>query len=61
MMMMIDFFCPCATSFFFRLTQTNQSFEAQEVSSPTNVVVQPQWRQKVMQWLVMQLNFTINF
>ncbi|KAM3863947.1 supervillin [Diretmus argenteus] len=29
--------------------QTNQSFEAQEVSSPTQSQSQPQWRQKVMQ------------
>lgn len=28
--------------------QTNQSFEAQEVSSPTKTQAQPQWRQKVM-------------
>lgn len=28
--------------------QTNQSFEAQEVSSPTKMQAQPQWRQKVM-------------
>lgn len=29
--------------------QTNLSFEAQEVSSPTKNLIQPQWRQKVMQ------------
>lgn len=29
--------------------QTNLSFEAQEVSSPTKNQIQPQWRQKVTQ------------
>lgn len=40
-------------------SQTNQSFEAQEVSSPTQTQVQPQWRQKVVEEIIIII--IINF
>lgn len=40
-------FCMIHVFFFSFRPQTNQSFEAQEVSSPTKNPIQPQWRQKV--------------
>lgn len=42
-------FIPCQSLILSSLhPQTNMSFEAQEVSSPTQTQSQPQWRQKVM-------------